>query len=303
MPFASSLEVPSQQILGSLLQPSLRRSASTASTTAMPGSPVSTCAPEPNTGALKYFLAHDLKTVQIFNLDKEERNCCICTDAYGEEKPVQLPCGHIMGADCIRAWLSVKERKNKCPVCRYMLFPLEEEVWETDEVNETSHEDHPFWNAPPSSYPDVAALEGRVYPETEWSWITEAIYVRVDATAMSATLDRLSEAAGLRQGVADFGNRQTYEIMVAREAVRAHLQSLDGTSVPIGHLHQVLYKEARHAMKYARRSGFSERLSAKFRKVKGGSFDFPDGPYGFFKLMLRRIINIQRVAAVQAARQ
>ncbi|KAJ9664635.1 hypothetical protein H2201_005149 [Coniosporium apollinis] len=269
----------------------------------MPSSPVSTRAPEPHTGALRYFLAHDLKTVQILNLDKEERSCCICTDTYGEEKPVQLPCGHIMGADCIRAWLSVKERKNKCPVCRYMLFPLEEEVWETDEVNETSHGDHPFWNAPPSSYPDVAALEGRVYPETEWSWITEAIYVRVNAAAMSATLDRLSEAAGLRQGVADFGNRETYEIMVAREAVRAHLQSLDGTSVPIGHLHEVLYKEARHAMKYARRSGFSERLSAKFRKVKGGSFDFPDGPYGFFKLMLRRIINIQRVAAAQAARQ
>ena len=60
--------------------------------------------------------------------------CMICQEAYSTrieedgtmESAVRLPCGHDIGVDCIRTWLSLeKEAKNSCPACRMRFFPAQ----------------------------------------------------------------------------------------------------------------------------------------------------------------------------------
>ena len=64
----------------------------------------------------------------------DERKCMICLAVYGTETEedgvvetaVRLPCGHDIGARCIRTWLSPdKEARNSCPACRMTFFPAE----------------------------------------------------------------------------------------------------------------------------------------------------------------------------------
>ena len=56
-----------------------------------------------------------------------ETNCNICMEHFGDtedsESPVQLPCHHVVGRNCISRWL---ETKNSCPFCRHVLFEPEE---------------------------------------------------------------------------------------------------------------------------------------------------------------------------------
>lgn len=56
----------------------------------------------------------------------------ICLDRYDTETDegdavetvVRLPCGHDVGAECIRTWLSPdREARNSCPACRMAFFP------------------------------------------------------------------------------------------------------------------------------------------------------------------------------------
>ena len=65
-----------------------------------------------------------------------ESSCMICRELYGTsteaaedgaaESAVRLPCGHDIGAECIRKWLSDdKEARNSCPACRMTFFPAQ----------------------------------------------------------------------------------------------------------------------------------------------------------------------------------
>lgn len=58
-------------------------------------------------------------------LDPLRNSCCICYNEYSfankhprAEDPVQLTCGHILGATCIARWL---ETNSTCPLCRAQL--------------------------------------------------------------------------------------------------------------------------------------------------------------------------------------
>lgn len=58
----------------------------------------------------------------------DDTSCHICMDPFSStedpESPVRLPCGHVMGRNCISKWLTTS---NSCPLCRFVLF--EHEVW------------------------------------------------------------------------------------------------------------------------------------------------------------------------------
>lgn len=71
-----------------------------------------------------------LKSLSVISLsDVPEGKCPICLepfqDALDAERPVRLPCMHIMGEECLEKWLTSSElnRNNKlCPICRASLF-------------------------------------------------------------------------------------------------------------------------------------------------------------------------------------
>ena len=74
-----------------------------------------------------------LPELEVQHLPDESR-CMICLNSYGAETKddgaveaaVRLPCGHDVGAECIRTWLSPdKEAKNSCPACRMSFFPAQ----------------------------------------------------------------------------------------------------------------------------------------------------------------------------------
>lgn len=62
--------------------------------------------------------------------EPHDQDCPICLNEYGTvsqtDTPTQMPCGHIMGAECIEEWLKVSET---CPQCRRRVFtrPVEPE--------------------------------------------------------------------------------------------------------------------------------------------------------------------------------
>ena len=73
----------------------------------------------------------ELPTVSLKDLPDGSR-CMICLSDYGTtakddvavEPVVRLPCGHDVGAVCIRKWLSPDEAaRNSCPACRMTFFP------------------------------------------------------------------------------------------------------------------------------------------------------------------------------------
>lgn len=85
-----------------------------------------------------------------------DSSCMICQDVYGTEpeedgtveSAVRLPCGHDIGADCIRTWLSAeKEAKTHAQHCRVRFFPaqprpyMEHGAFEEEEEEEDDEED------------------------------------------------------------------------------------------------------------------------------------------------------------------
>lgn len=86
-----------------------------------------------------------LQTLQRLQLEElTEKNCPICLDEYGTESPsdtpTKLPCGHILGADCIYSWL--KSGRNTCPQCRQEIhfrpIPLEISIYYHLQLRELS---------------------------------------------------------------------------------------------------------------------------------------------------------------------
>lgn len=83
--------------------------------------------------------------VEIGALESDEMECSICKLEYGTyrgeeicsiepafdqglpgeaapEQPVKLPCGHVFGEWCIKAWLL--EQPASCPTCRFQFKPV-----------------------------------------------------------------------------------------------------------------------------------------------------------------------------------
>ena len=51
------------------------------------------------------------------DLPRKGRSCIFCQQGFGynDEEPVRLPCQHVVGAACVRVWMSYN---NGCPICR-----------------------------------------------------------------------------------------------------------------------------------------------------------------------------------------
>ncbi len=68
--------------------------------------------------------------VKIATIELDDRKCPVCLDEYAvpstslnpgsSEKPLRLPCGHIMGEKCLRNWCCTN---YSCPVCRAPVTP------------------------------------------------------------------------------------------------------------------------------------------------------------------------------------
>ena len=91
-----------------------------------------------------------------------ESKCMICLNVYGteieedgtDEPALWLPCGHDVGAECIRTWLSPdKEARNSCPVCRMTSFPAQPRPYMEygtieEEEDEEEDDDDDDWHGP-----------------------------------------------------------------------------------------------------------------------------------------------------------
>lgn len=60
---------------------------------------------------------------------RDNKDCPICMEPYGDaqdsEKPLRLPCNHILGKDCLLIWLGTSyhnANSNTCPICRAVLI-------------------------------------------------------------------------------------------------------------------------------------------------------------------------------------
>ena len=86
----------------------------------------------------------------------------ICLNEYGteieeggtDETAVYLPCGHDVGAECIRTWLSPdREARNSCPACRMTFFPAQPRPYMEygtieDEEEEEEDDSQDDWHGP-----------------------------------------------------------------------------------------------------------------------------------------------------------
>ena len=73
----------------------------------------------------KIFL-ESLPVIKLGDLPEDSQTCHICHELYtdpspeGAENPVKLPCGHVLGSECLAKWFNGS--KNSCPMCRAILF-------------------------------------------------------------------------------------------------------------------------------------------------------------------------------------
>jgi len=73
-----------------------------------------------------------LLEVKQENLANNCKECCICLEDIEvkplntgiSERPVRLPCKHIVHTICIAKWLSSNQGHNTCPMCRHTLFTI-----------------------------------------------------------------------------------------------------------------------------------------------------------------------------------
>lgn len=80
---------------------------------------------QPNQRIRAEEVAAFLKGLERVSALPEDEFCSICLEYYSKpktvdiERPVKLPCGHIIGNGCIRRWLDGGH--DTCPVCRHKL--------------------------------------------------------------------------------------------------------------------------------------------------------------------------------------
>ena len=127
----------------------------------------------------------NLPKVKSDELPPERESCMICQEQYGTvtndgilEHPVRLPCGHVLGNDCIEKWLYDNDQ-NTCPYCRKELFPStllesEDEEYKEEEDNDDD-DDYDTYYMHDAEYIRVA-IEGIVEePERIQALSTAAI--------------------------------------------------------------------------------------------------------------------------------
>ena len=97
--------------------------------------------------------------------------CMICLSVYGTdikergaaETVVRLPCGHDVGADCIRTWLSPdKEARNSCPACRSVFFPAQPRPYMEHGLFESDGSDEDVEVSPGATFNDWVAARNVV---------------------------------------------------------------------------------------------------------------------------------------------
>ncbi|KAL9636593.1 MAG: hypothetical protein Q9164_002724 [Protoblastenia rupestris] len=74
-----------------------------------------------------------LSTVGARHIPPEDRNCPVCTQQYSsrasafdETAARQLPCGHLVCAECLEKWFTPftdEGQRHSCPHCRAVCFP------------------------------------------------------------------------------------------------------------------------------------------------------------------------------------
>ena len=102
----------------------------------------------PNTRAktlntkVKAFL-ESLPILVLADLRLDSSECPFCIEPYQNsphsERPVRLPCNHVMGKNCLRKWLNssgANANNNACPTCRAVLFERGDEL-DDDSDDET----------------------------------------------------------------------------------------------------------------------------------------------------------------------
>ena len=103
-------------------------------------------------------------------LAEDEQNCPICLDPFQESDcPIQLPCKHIFGRDCLNSWLSTH---NTCPQCRRVVFDESAEAEFNDAEAELNDMIERAMESPAEEWPHdranlIALLEEKEEQEEE----------------------------------------------------------------------------------------------------------------------------------------
>lgn len=94
--------------------------------------------PEPLVARAGTRFLDQLPDVSPKDLLPSDISCHICMEPFDstEELPVKLPCGHVMGRNCLDRWLAAND---SCPLCRRVLFEAELR-WPAELLMETGWE-------------------------------------------------------------------------------------------------------------------------------------------------------------------
>ena len=66
-----------------------------------------------------------LPGVGLDALPDDTKNCIVCHEDFaGQDLPVQLPCNHVVGRQCIKEW--ILGGHHTCPMCRQAIFKPDE---------------------------------------------------------------------------------------------------------------------------------------------------------------------------------
>ena len=85
--------------------------------------------PMSNSTPFLAFLA-SLPEVQLNELPSNAQSCDICMESFHNqgqetaERPVKLPCNHVLGSVCVETWF---RSHNSCPLCRATFFEMDPE--------------------------------------------------------------------------------------------------------------------------------------------------------------------------------
>lgn len=194
--------------------------------------------PAPHAGAGTKFI-EQLPDINLKDFPNE-LDCHICMEPFknADENPVQLPCGHILGRNCISKWL---ETSTTCPLCRHVLFKqtpdhLPVRIFHTADGRPFRHFREPFAEVDIGTVLQRAGLsvEEAVSFQEDWSdicWQQASLEVRLVGLEMgerplpmriAAELEALVEDAnGLAVRLGGFWERW-------REVIEAHRIRLPG---------------------------------------------------------------------------
>ena len=170
----------------------------------LPATPTTRAKTLLNTKA-KAFL-ESLPILALADLRLDSLECPFCIEPYQNsphsERPVRLPCNHVMGNDCLRKWLNssgANANNNACPTCRAVLFERGDEL-DDDSEDET----------PPPQPRNSATLEQLVDLRRDVHWYSigpkhlrmqgqyEQIRDALSAFEASADIMSAAEASVLR---------------------------------------------------------------------------------------------------------